>query len=171
MRNKLYRDEQHKKIGGVCAGLAAYFDVDISLVRVLFVLAVVLGGSGVLAYIILWIVIPPMPLVSPSDDFFNSSQPGSQSQPYAPAKPHTVTTGSIVGGLILILLGIYLTLDQFNIIPGFDFNTFWPLVLIIIGLILMFGFWQKKPVEQPTSTWDNKDKTTDTSSTDNSQTI
>lgn len=157
MRNRLYRDEQHKKIGGVCAGLAEYFNVDVSLVRVLFVLAMVLGGGGFLGYIILWIVVPPAPLVSPSDEFFAASQPSPQPAPFStvPASKG-VTTGSIIGGLILILLGVYLTLDQYDII-NVDFNTFWPIVLIVIGLILMFGFWQRGHAAQRTNSWDSKD--------------
>ena len=164
MRNRLYRDEQHKKIGGVCAGLAEYFNVDVSLVRVLFLVAMFAGGGGFLAYVILWVVVPNQPLVSPSDEFFASAQPNPQPVPVAPLnKP--ITTGSIVGGLILILLGVYLTLDQYDLIH-LDFNTFWPIVLIIIGLILMFGFWQKGTAAQRNS-WDSND----TNNIDNSQII
>lgn len=168
MRNKLYRDEQHKKIGGVCAGLAEYFDVDTSLVRVLFVLALVVGGGGFLGYIILWIVVPNKPLISPSDEFFASSQPQAQRYPNAPFAPvnKPVTTGSIVGGIILILLGVYLTLNQYDIVH-LDFNTFWPIVLIIIGLILMFGFWQKGTSGKQTNSWDDKNS----NNTDSSQII
>jgi phage shock protein PspC (stress-responsive transcriptional regulator) len=53
-----------KKIAGVCGGVARYFDVDPTLVRALWLLCVLLGGTGLLAYIILWIVMPldpPMP--------------------------------------------------------------------------------------------------------------
>jgi phage shock protein C len=56
MAKKLVKGE--KKLFGVCSGLANYFDLDPTLVRVGFVLAVVLGGTGILAYIILAIVMP-----------------------------------------------------------------------------------------------------------------
>jgi phage shock protein PspC (stress-responsive transcriptional regulator) len=55
---KFYRDNDSKVLGGVCSGLAAYFGVDITVVRLLFVLGVFLFGTGFLAYIILWIVAP-----------------------------------------------------------------------------------------------------------------
>ncbi len=55
---KFYRDNDNKALGGVCSGLAAYFGVDITVVRLLFVLGVFLFGTGFLAYIILWIVAP-----------------------------------------------------------------------------------------------------------------
>lgn len=47
-----------KKIAGVCGGVARYFDIDSSLVRALWLLCVLLGGTGLLAYIVLWIVMP-----------------------------------------------------------------------------------------------------------------
>jgi phage shock protein C len=56
MAKKLVKGE--KKLFGVCSGLANYFDLDPTLVRVGFVMAVVLGGTGILAYIILAVVMP-----------------------------------------------------------------------------------------------------------------
>jgi phage shock protein C len=47
-----------KKIAGVCGGVARYFDLDASLVRALWLLCVLLGGTGLVAYVVLWIVMP-----------------------------------------------------------------------------------------------------------------
>ena len=58
---RLMRSRTDRKIGGVCAGLAEYFDLDPTLVRLLWVLLVFFGGTGLLAYIILWIVLPEEP--------------------------------------------------------------------------------------------------------------
>ena len=55
---RLFRSRTDYMLGGVCAGLGRYFGVDSTLVRLLFVLLVLAGGSGVLLYIVLWIVIP-----------------------------------------------------------------------------------------------------------------
>jgi phage shock protein PspC (stress-responsive transcriptional regulator) len=55
---KLYRSLTDRKIGGVCAGLAEYFNIDPTIVRLLFVLGLLLVGGTFWAYIILWIVIP-----------------------------------------------------------------------------------------------------------------
>ena len=55
---KLYRNPDGKVIGGVAQGIATYFDIDITLVRVLFVLSILLGGSGLLVYLVLWIILP-----------------------------------------------------------------------------------------------------------------
>lgn len=56
---KLYRDTDDRMVGGVAAGMAAYFNIDTVLFRLLFVLLFFASGFGILAYIILWIAIPP----------------------------------------------------------------------------------------------------------------
>ena len=58
---KVYRSQTDRKIAGVCGGIAEYFNIDPTLVRLLWVLFVLLGGSGVLAYIICALVIPEGP--------------------------------------------------------------------------------------------------------------
>jgi len=55
---KLYRSAKDKMIGGVAGGLGEYFNVDPTLIRLLFVLVCLLGGSGIIAYLILWIIVP-----------------------------------------------------------------------------------------------------------------
>lgn len=55
---RLLRTANDKKIAGICGGFGAFFNVDSTLVRVLWILAVLLGGTGLLLYIILWIVMP-----------------------------------------------------------------------------------------------------------------
>lgn len=57
--HRFFRDRDHRSIGGVCSGLAAYFNLDITLVRVAFVLLFFLGFSaGFWIYIVLWIIAP-----------------------------------------------------------------------------------------------------------------
>ncbi|MEO9532654.1 MAG: PspC domain-containing protein [Crocinitomicaceae bacterium] len=57
-KRRLYRDEKNGSVGGVCTGLGWFFGIDPILVKIAFILLVILGGSGILLYIILWIVIP-----------------------------------------------------------------------------------------------------------------
>ena len=58
---KLYKSSTDKKIAGVCGGIAEYFNIDSTLVRLGWVVFCALGGSGLLAYIIASIVIPVNP--------------------------------------------------------------------------------------------------------------
>ena len=61
MEKKLYRSTTDKMIAGVCGGFAKYFNVDPTLIRVLLVLFCLLGGSGLLFYIVCVVVIPEEP--------------------------------------------------------------------------------------------------------------
>lgn len=61
MSKRLYRNINNKMIGGVCSGLADYFELDPTLIRVIWLVLVLAGGTGVLAYIICWIVMPEQP--------------------------------------------------------------------------------------------------------------
>ena len=59
---KLYLSDTNKKIGGVCGGLGEYFDVDPTLVRVIFIFIALLSlGLGVLAYLLIWMIVPRKP--------------------------------------------------------------------------------------------------------------
>ena len=60
-RKKLMRSRRDRKIAGVCAGFAEYFDLDITIVRVVWLLVAIFGGGGIIAYIIAWIVVPEEP--------------------------------------------------------------------------------------------------------------
>ena len=61
MSKRIYKNREKKMLCGVCAGLAEYFDIDPTLVRLGWVLFCALGGSGILAYIVAAIVIPEQP--------------------------------------------------------------------------------------------------------------
>ena len=61
MKKRLYRSENEKMISGVCSGIAEYFDIDPTLIRLAWVLFCALGGSGIIAYIIAAIIIPAKP--------------------------------------------------------------------------------------------------------------
>jgi phage shock protein C len=58
---KLYRSRTDRKLAGVCGGLAQYFNLDATLIRVLFVVLAVLGGSGLVLYVAMWIIVPSEP--------------------------------------------------------------------------------------------------------------
>jgi len=61
MTKRLYRSKDNHYIGGVCGGIAEYFNIDPTLVRLGLLVFALMGGSGVLAYIIAWCVIPEHP--------------------------------------------------------------------------------------------------------------
>jgi phage shock protein PspC (stress-responsive transcriptional regulator) len=67
---RLMRSSTDKKIAGVCGGLAEYFDLDSTIIRLIWVLAFFFAGAGGLVYLILWIVLP----VAPAR--MNAAEPG-----------------------------------------------------------------------------------------------
>ena len=151
MAKKLYRSTADKMLGGVAGGLAEYFDIDSTLVRVLFIVVVFLGGGGIIAYIILWIVVPQKPYEIPKYNFNQSPSEGeSKSENFSNennSDSFSVTNGSVAGtmtttsnkqlwvAIILIVIGGLLLLD--NIFPAFSFHHFWPVLLIAIGIGLL----------------------------------
>lgn len=75
MDKKLVRLSGDRMVAGVCSGLAQYFNIDPTIVRLLFVVATLFNGAGLLAYIIMWIVLPE----------------GVRSLPSAPQTPQQLT--------------------------------------------------------------------------------
>jgi phage shock protein C len=80
MEKKLYRNEHDKVLGGVSTGLAAYLQIDVTIVRLLFILSTVfLVGAGLLAYVIMWIIVPanndPATRFSKFNDFYQHTAP------------------------------------------------------------------------------------------------
>lgn len=55
---RLVLDRQNRKIAGVCAGLANYFEIDVTVVRIVFLIALLCGGFGFWAYLVIWAVAP-----------------------------------------------------------------------------------------------------------------
>ena len=62
MKKRLYRDEKGKMIAGVCSGMAEYFDIDPTVVRLAWIIFGCMAGSGLLAYIICAMVMPRNPV-------------------------------------------------------------------------------------------------------------
>jgi phage shock protein C len=61
MAKRLQRSRTEKMLAGVCGGLAEYFEVDPTIVRVIWVAVTLIGGAGILAYLILWVIVPQQP--------------------------------------------------------------------------------------------------------------
>ena len=120
---KLQRNPRNKVLGGVCSGLADYFGIDAALARVLFVVIFLCGGTGLLIYCILWIAMP-----ANRDD---QPQQFANQATEEPKNPR----GGFIAGLTLIVLGLLFLLG--NLIPQFNWETYWPVILIVLGLLLI----------------------------------
>ena len=161
MEKKLQRNEQDKMLAGVCAGLADYFDVDVTWVRIAFVVATLAGFSGFLAYVILWIAVPVKPYnYKPGyaadyrvyDEKSVTSNPDID--PNQPAnmpvfKKRRNKNGKVIIGIFMIVFGSFFLLDEFDFIPyWFDFGKLWPLVFIIPVLLMIAKAGKKEANKQ-----------------------
>ncbi|HEV2681054.1 MAG TPA: PspC domain-containing protein [Rhodanobacter sp.] len=61
MEKRLYRSRNDRKLAGVCGGIAEYYGWDPTMVRVAWIVLTLLGGSGILIYLIMWLVMPESP--------------------------------------------------------------------------------------------------------------
>lgn len=130
MNKRLYRSPTNKIIAGVCGGLGEYFAVDPVFVRVFAVLlAIIPHGFGLVAYIVAWIIIPKR------DDLVVEDSPPEKERPMS-------TWNSYLPGIILIGIGLLLLAREFWF--WFDWEDFWPVLLIAGGLYLILRRTGKK---------------------------
>lgn len=142
MAEKLYRSKKNKVLAGVCGGLAEYFNVDATLIRLAWVLAVFFGGSGLVLYILAIVIIPEEKIVpekntaaaAPAEGDLTEIEQSKETEPAA--GKDTETKRRQIFGIILIGLGAYFLLQRF--IPFFNMHNWWPAILIIIGAALLF---------------------------------
>jgi phage shock protein C len=207
MDRRLLRNEHDKIIAGVSSGTAEYMQVDVTIIRLLFVLSTIfLFGTGILVYLVMWIVVPvnndPAARFSKFNDYFKdpnkpspfnpgpfnqgpSSSAGSQTgntgseytsgtgtqpnwtsgfnqgsysgapQPDGPRPfPKNNDTGRTVGGLFLLVIGIYFLLNQFDFIPfWFSLDKLWPLIFVAIGASFILKSKRKNDWEE----WKNQE--------------
>lgn len=121
---RLYRSKDQRIVGGVCGGLAAYFGLDVFLVRLLWVLLSCLAGTGIFLYLVLWAIIPSEEKAWQMDEVIDLENPEDI------AKRRTIV------GSVLIVVGVVLLLQQF--IPWFNWRNLWPVLIIAAGAWLLF---------------------------------
>ena len=125
---------QQGQIAGVCAGLAQYFDLDVTLIRVLFVvLAFATGGGMVLVYIILAIVMPTDEMTTGDGQTAISQNVAHLKTEFAESDRSQRIRNML--GLGLVALGIWLLAVQF--FPtwvDFRWDYVWPIILVLIGI-------------------------------------
>jgi len=149
MEKKLQRIEQDKMIAGVCTGLAEYFDVDVTWIRIAFVVAVMAGASGILAYIVLWIAVPNRPYLPDYSQLnvdYKVNEPLNLSNQALLQKKKGNGNGRMIAGSIFIFFGSFFLLNEFDLIPHWvEFHNLWPVILIAMGLYNIASAKKKEP--------------------------
>lgn len=158
MARKLYRSRADSMIGGVCGGLAEYFDIDPAIVRLAAVLLVFAGGAAIIAYIIAWIIIPQKPFAleegaQTEDEEERASSPAEERLGKVTEKIDEKLEalhrdepgkGKLWVGVFLLVLGIIFLLNNIYIWSWFNFDRLWPIALIIIGIVVLSKSFSKQ---------------------------
>lgn len=166
---RLYRSTTDRMISGVSGGIADYFDVDPVLVRVAWLLlAFLTAGVFAVAYLLLWIIVPleetrlgispkthPTEPETPSPETPFNERESSDPPELAATGAEPTRAGEtprrrlrrrdrhVWVGVLLILIGLVLLMDNLNLIWWLNWRTFWPALLVGLGAILL---WQRARV-------------------------
>jgi phage shock protein PspC (stress-responsive transcriptional regulator) len=146
--HRLTRSRTDVMIGGVCSGLGKYFKIDPTLVRLIFVLLTLAGGSGVLVYFILWIVIPreDMPATQAgmdSAEFSKRANLMGQEMQEIVKQPNTRAVQFI--GIGLVVFGLFYLVQNLNIpwLYWLNDKLVWPVLIIVAGGLLLWRAFRK----------------------------
>ena len=143
MARRLVRSPRRGMVGGVATGIGDYFDLDPVAVRLGFAALSLFGGSGVILYLVCWVVMPKEDARSePVPD--SAASPSMPSTPTAPgaAAGHADRSegrGRVMGGLVLICVGLVFMGERLMPIGWLRLHTLWPALIIIAGLFMLTG--------------------------------
>ncbi len=152
MEKRLYRSRDDRMIWGVCGGIAEYFGIDPTIIRVIAILLLFAGGAAIPAYIILAIVVPleSSPSREPKDVIRENveeikqtaTQVGEEIRTtFARQEGETIEMrrtghhGGYILAVILIVIGVIFLLGNF--FSWLSWKYLWPLILIAIGLVII----------------------------------
>ncbi|WGS65135.1 PspC domain-containing protein [Marinitoga aeolica] len=130
MKKELYRSRKDKFLGGVCGGLAEYFEISSTLVRLICLGLILIDGIGILLYIIAWIIIPEEPAIS--DENVYESEKNFNKHKYSERNNLFIGLTFLILGIIFILNNFFPHIVSFSVIFGILFLVF-GIYLIIRG--------------------------------------
>ena len=157
---QIRRSATNQVIAGVCGGIGEYFDVDPTVIRVIFIILAFATGSGVILYILLWLLIPgsTSTATAPSETTFKEglhemehtlnevktkiekeAKDFKQEQALFAenASEKDPSKGYSWLGIGLVLVGGWLFLDNFGLLDWIRLERFWPVLLIVLGVYFL----------------------------------
>ena len=123
-QRRLYRNRTNRVFAGVCSGLSEYLNVDTIVVRIIWVLLTLLGGAGIIAYILAYFIIPAKP---------------NESGQTTPQQTHDFTAVRIFG-FLFVGAGVAILLDNLDIL---SFHRWWHMSweFVFPGLLILAGIY------------------------------
>ena len=137
MSRRLERSRTNRVIAGVCGGLGEYLDIDATFVRVAMVVLTLVGGAGILIYIVL-LVLMPLPGEAPMFGPSTAAAPtdGTSAAPVV-SDPESAERRRYAVGILLVGVGAIFFLGNLGVFRGLDWKYIWPLVIIAFGVFLI----------------------------------
>jgi phage shock protein C len=123
-QRRLYRSQTNKVIAGVCGGLGEYFNVDTTVVRLVWIILTLLGGAGIIAYILAYLIVPLKPI--------ESGEMSPQTQPEF--------TAARIFGILFVGAGVVILLDNLDIL---SFHRWWNMSweFVFPGFLILAGIY------------------------------
>ncbi len=156
MEKRLYRSRSDRMLWGVCGGLAKYFGMDPTIVRVLAVLLIFANGLGILAYIIMAIVVPleGSKTAEPKDTIKENVEEMKETaselgrevrSTFAEEEEKSEAVDKVrhrrrnILGILIIVIGLLFLLGSFDLFWWFSWGNLWPLILVAVGLLIILS--------------------------------
>ncbi len=141
---RIYRSKTDRILGGVAGGLGEYLDLDPTIFRLIFVILTVFGGSGIIIYLILWLIMPEKDNGKKFEDTIkdNADDIKEKAQNFAQEirlnrKSDTKEERRFWWGLIILVVGLLFLFSTLGLLNLDEVFRFWPLILILIGLSII----------------------------------
>jgi phage shock protein C len=146
-RRSLYRSRHDRRVAGVAAGVAEFFDLDPTLVRLVWFLSIFFGGFGLLLYIVMAIIVPNEPL---SEEELRAESSVDAGSPHRHAgRSGNGGLGLTFVGLALILFGGLALANTFFVEWGYSGSFVWPGFIVALGVLVLAAAFRR---QEPAST-------------------
>lgn len=143
MKNRLYRSETDKKIAGVCGGIAEYFEIDSTIIRLIWVISIAVYGTGLLVYIIAAIIMPTKGEIDTKMNMHQDSNEVNEQKNGASDGNFDKEKTRNLFGYVLIIAGAILISKRFLVLKWLSFKFLFPIVLVILGILILSGNFKK----------------------------
>ena len=137
---RLYRSRTDRQLGGVAAGLARYLNMDVTLVRIAFVLLALFTGFGAMAYLAFWLLVPYEGEEGKSTEEnvrSGADEVGERVRSLTARFGGRDADGGWLVGIGLVLFGVYFALRSFRFFDWLNPGVLWPLLMIAAGAVLL----------------------------------
>ncbi len=140
--NTLHRSTTNRVIAGVGGGLGEYLNLDPTIIRIIFIMLTIFGGSGILIYLVLWLIMPSdqsTELDSQGNIKINASEISGKARNFANdlRLGQNKEESRFWIGLIVVIFGFMALFHNFGLFEIFSIGKLWPILLVVFGIMIL----------------------------------